>query len=207
MRIFITGATGFLGSYIVADLLTQGHDVTVLLRSGADTWRLADTLARVTVLEGSLDDTQALRPALAAWKPDAFAHLAWRGVANTERNSPVQARNVPDAVNLAALAVDVGARAFVGAGSQAEYGPYNRAIVEQDIPSPTTLYGRAKLAAGAMAGHLCAERSLRFAWLRIFSTYGPKDAPHWLIPNMIRTLHEGRRIALTGCEQDRKSVV
>ena len=56
-----------------------------------------------------------------------------------------------------------------------------RAIRETDVPNPSTLYGRAKLAAGAMAGQLCAECGVRFAWLRIFSAYGPKDAPNWLI--------------------------
>ena len=52
-----------------------------------------------------------------------------------------------------------------------------------------------------MAGQLCGELGVRFAWLRIFSTYGPKDTPGWLIPSMIRTLRERRHMALTGCEQ------
>ena len=52
-----------------------------------------------------------------------------------------------------------------------------------------------------MAGLVAAQAGMRFAWLRIFSTYGPKDADTWLIPSMIRTLKRGERMSLTGCEQ------
>lgn len=201
MRIFLTGATGFLGSYLVADLIAAGHEVGILLRPGADSWRLAECLSDLTVIEGDFDGLDEIEAPLRDYKPEAVAHLGWRGVGNTDRNSPVQARNILDTVDLASMCVSCGVKVLVGAGSQAEYGPYPRTIRENDTPNPTTLYGRAKLAAGGMAGQLCAEHGVRFAWLRIFSTYGPKDAPGWLIPSMIKTLREGRRMQLTACEQ------
>jgi len=201
MRIFVTGASGFLGSYLVADLVAQGHEVAVLLRPASSQWRLGEIHDRLHVIPGSLAQLDGLREALRAFAPEAVVHMAWRGVAGADRNSPVQAINVADTVGLAELAAEAGARIFVGAGSQAEYGPYDRAIREDDAPRPTTLYGMAKLAAGSMAMRLCEERGLRAAWLRIFSTYGPKDADHWLIPSMIRSLRSGQRMALTACEQ------
>lgn len=201
MRMFVTGATGFIGSFLVRELLAHGHQVAVLLRPGADPWRIFEQLPQLTTIAGDLDSMEALRGPLSAFQPDAVAHLAWRGVGNTDRNSPMQAHNIPDTLDLAVLGIEAGAKVFVGAGSQAEYGPYARRISERDVPGPTTLYGRAKLAAGTMTGQLCAERGARFAWLRIFSTYGPTDAPNWLIPSMIRTLRDGNRMSLTKCEQ------
>jgi len=201
MRIFVTGATGFLGSYVVADLIDQGHDVAVLLRPGVRPWRLAGRQDRFSGISGTLDDLAAIAHGLRSFRPDAVVHLAWRGVGNSERNSKDQARNVVDTVELIDLAADAGATVFVGAGSQAEYGPYDRAIVESDPPRPTTLYGIAKLASGLMAERRCAERKLRFAWLRIFSIYGPKDNEAWLIPSLIRTLRANGHMALTACEQ------
>lgn len=201
MRILLTGATGFLGSYVAADLIAGGHDVAVLQRPQSDSWRLAPLRERLAIVIGTLGDIPGLRPALEAFRPEGIVHLGWEGVGNMDRDKPVQARNVPHTLELAALAADVGARAFIGAGSQAEYGPYHRAIGEEDIPRPTTLYGMAKLAAATMAGHLCEQRQLRFAWLRIFSTYGPKDADYWLIPSLIRTLRKGQRMPLTACGQ------
>jgi UDP-glucose 4-epimerase len=201
MRTFITGASGFLGSYIVADLLEQGHDVAVLLRPIRSSWRLAGIMSGLTVIEGSLDQPDALKGYLRSFAPNAVVHMAWRGVANADRNSKDQARNVIDAVEMVDLAADAGATVFIGAGSQGEYGPYDRAIREDDVARPTTLYGVAKLASGLMAERRCADRKMRFAWLRIFSVYGPKDADHWLIPSMIRTLRSGGHMALTPCEQ------
>ena len=201
MRIFVTGASGFLGSYLVADLVARGHDVAVLLRPASSHWRLREAYESLHVIPGSLEDLAGLRGSLGAFAPEAVVHMAWRGVAGADRNRPVQAANVADTVGLAELAAEAGAKIFVGAGSQAEYGPYDRAIREEDIARPTTLYGMAKLAAGLMAMRLCEERGLRAAWLRIFSTYGPKDADYWLIPSMIGNLRSGQHMALTACEQ------
>lgn len=201
MRVFVTGASGFLGSYLVADLLARGHEVAVLLRPDSPAWRLADVYDHLHVIPGALEHLDRLRGPLNAFAPQAVLHMAWRGVAGSDRNSPLQAANVADTVTLAELAAEAGAKAFVGAGSQAEYGPYDRAIREDDVPRPTTLYGMAKLAAGSMAMRLCEERGVRAAWLRIFSTYGPKDADYWLIPSMIRNLRSGQHMALTACEQ------
>ena len=201
MRIAITGATGFLGSHLVRELLERGHEIALLIRPGSSTWRLADVLGRVECVEGCLEEIGAARAALGRFAPQAVAHLAWRGVGNTDRNDPSQARNVPSTVELAALCADIGAEVFVGAGSQAEYGPHSRPIREDDETRPTTLYGKAKLAAGGMAAQVAGDRGMRFAWLRIFSTYGARDADHWLIPGMIGTLRAGRRMSLTRCEQ------
>lgn len=201
MRIFVTGATGFLGSYVAEDLIAQGHDVAVLLRPGTRPWRLAAIFDRLTVMEGTLDDVASFDSRLRSFAPNAVVHMAWRGVGSSERNSKDQVRNIADTMELADLAADVGATIFVGAGSQAEYGPYDRAIVESDVPRPTTLYGIAKLASGLMAERRCAERKLRFVWLRIFSAYGPRDSQAWLIPSLMRTLRINGHMALTACEQ------
>ncbi|KJC34247.1 GDP-6-deoxy-D-lyxo-4-hexulose reductase [Bradyrhizobium sp. LTSP849] len=201
MRVFATGASGFLGSYLVTDLVAHGHEVAVLLRPESPRWRLGNAYDRLHAIFGDLEDLNQLRGALGAFAPEAVVHMAWRGVAGADRNSPVQATNVADTVRLAGLAVEAGAKIFVGAGSQAEYGRYDRAIREDDTARPVTLYGMAKLAAGSMAMRLCDERRVRAAWLRIFSTYGPRDADYWLIPSMIRNLRSRRHMALTACEQ------
>src|ERR1700760_307251 len=104
MRVFITGASGFLGCHLAAELLDHHHEVGVLVRPDTTPWRLAEFRDRLTVVNGSLDDLVALREQVRSFAPDAVVHMAWRGVGNTERNSPVQARNVPDAVEIADLA-------------------------------------------------------------------------------------------------------
>jgi dTDP-D-glucose 4,6-dehydratase len=81
-----------------------------------------------------------------------------------------------------------------------EYGPQPK-ITEQTPLSPTTLYGTAKICAYLLAKQLLAQNQRRFLWLRIFSTYGPKDNPSWMIPYLIQTLMQGKKPSLTACEQ------
>jgi len=201
MRVCVTGATGFLGSHLVHELVERGHDVAILLRSTTDAWRLTAVMSRVTPITGALDDIDGFRGVVADFAPAALIHMAWRGVGNDDRNNPSQARNIVDTVELLKLCSDIGIKVFVGAGSQAEYGPYERAIREDDFPRPTTLYGKAKLAAGTMAAQMAEELHLRFVWLRVFSAYGAKDHSRWLIPSLIKTLKAGKRMPLTRCEQ------
>jgi nucleoside-diphosphate-sugar epimerase len=72
MRVFITGASGWIGSAAVDELLTAGHEVLALSRSDASTAALEHK--GVSVLRGTLDDLDALRHG--AGEADAVLHLA-----------------------------------------------------------------------------------------------------------------------------------
>ncbi len=201
MRIVITGATGFIGAATVTELLARGHEVYVLLRPSSNSARLKVVHGWHPVeceFWGSLEVVREL----AARQPSVFVHCAWQGVGGTERNASWQmTANLRLTADALELAKKIGCSQWVSLGSQAEYGNLNQRIVESSPTKPTTLYGKAKLIGTEVAQAFCEAEGIKGAVLRVFSTYGPGDAPAWFIPYIIRELMAGRAPELTACEQ------
>lgn len=193
MKLFLTGASGFVGAATLRLALEAGHAVVAPVRPGSPAPRLAPFAGRFTRLDMDLRDSAALAEALAAHRPDALLHLAWSGVANSARFDRRQITdNVEAACALIEAAAAAGVGSFIGVGSQGEYGA-GTAMREDALPEPTSLYGAAKVAALFLTRQLAAQAGMRHAWLRLFSTYGPGDNDGWLIPMLITEMLAGRR--------------
>jgi UDP-glucose 4-epimerase len=202
MRVFITGATGFLGSYVSKLLVTNGVETAVLLRKTSNPWRIQSLLSQTRQIIGDLEAIPPWEDQLNEFAPDTILHLAWQGVGGEHRNEQEQVdRNLYSSIALARLAKTMGCATFIGLGSQAEYGNCNRIVDESCACNPTTLYGATKLSICHLTKVTLQDSRTRFAWLRLFSAYGPGDNPDWMIPYLIRTLLKRLKPALTACEQ------
>ena len=90
MRCLVAGASGFLGSHLVRQLLERGHSVTVLMREESQAWRTGDWLDRVRIVKGSLESAETVREKFHNESIDAFFHLARFGVTAEYRNDTEQ---------------------------------------------------------------------------------------------------------------------
>jgi nucleoside-diphosphate-sugar epimerase len=201
-RAFVTGASGFIGAAVVRKLLEHNVQVAVLQRGGDLGARLKCLEAKLTCIPAATGEALPDIRTLREWKPDTVFHLGWGGVGGAQRNDTVlQTQNLQTAIGLVKICAEIGVEHFVGAGSQAEYGPKNGPISESALPAPTTVYGATKLSAMHLTRCMCELGNIWHAWLRVFSTYGPGDNVDWLLPSLIRKLRQGQRPSLTPGEQ------
>jgi nucleoside-diphosphate-sugar epimerase len=189
-RLLVTGAAGFVGAALVKAAIAAGHEVVAVVRNGRSRLRYLGDKTSLHQLD--LTDGSAVAELLGSVQPDIVVHSAWEGVGGALRSGDIQLENIRTAVALADAAIAAGTRKFVGIGSQAEYGRYDRKVLETDLPQPTMLYGAAKLAANYLVAQRCREARTAFAWLRLFSVYGPTDNPNWLIPSIAASLVRGK---------------
>lgn len=200
-KVLVTGASGFVGSAVVACLLNRGHSVAVVLRPASNTRRLAAYLNQLTVIRADLAEIDVIEAPLREFAPQSVLHLAWDGVKGADRNSPIQAGNIATSLALYRLTSRIGCTNFIGQGSQAEYGPASGKLDESAVTRPTTVYGAAKLATCLVLERMAAADGRRFAWLRLFSSYGIDDDPSWLIPYLVNSLLRGERPSVTPAGQ------
>jgi nucleoside-diphosphate-sugar epimerase len=203
MRCLVTGATGFIGSWLVRRLLADRHSVAILARSSSSTWRIASCLDSLTKIEGDLTCIGDSRPAIHAFAPDVVFHLAWTGGNSSKFANDVSQvyANVPGTLELLRIASETNATAFVNFGSCVEYGEYRIPVRESDPVLPKSLYGRAKYAVEELMQAIAPALDLRFVSLRLFWAYGPADDPARLVPSLISKLLKGERHPMTKGDQ------
>ena len=190
-RLLVTGAGGFVGA-AVADLAARnGHNVTALVRNPSSP-RAVALAGRCAIAVADLSDRDAVRAVLAQARPHCVIHSAWEGVGGPDRAGDIQLDNIRTSVELLDSAIAVGARRFIGIGSQAEYGRHNHRIDESATTEPFLLYGAAKLSTCHLTRQRASEAGIGFAWLRLFSPYGPGDNPNWLIPSVATQILAGQ---------------
>ena len=193
MRFVVTGASGHLGASLAKLLVERRHDVLGIVRETSDLYRLEGVLERITLAHAGLEDMSAAAPAIEAFRPDVAVHLGWTGVTAQHRNSDAQiTTNVTGTLDFFRIVRDAGCSAFVGLGSQAEFGPYEVSLTE-DLPvRPLTAYGVAKLSCGLLTAKLAELAGMRHAWVRLIATYGPADDRNHLIPAVALQLLHGQ---------------
>ncbi len=199
MKIAVTGPTGAIGSDLVRLALDRGYEVVAIVRPNSRNLSNLPDSDRLKTVFSDVSDY----PAVSADEHcDVFYHLAWMETFGEKRDDVyTQCDNIRYSLDAVHLADRWGAKAFVGAGSQAEYGPQSMRLGANTPVNPESGYGMAKYAAGKLCGLLCSQLGIRFNWVRILSVYGEHDSERTLPMYVINSLLSGKPPELTNCDQ------
>lgn len=192
MRAFITGATGFAGSYLLNDLLAAGHQVTALVHPATSHQRLPEHPSAVAVA-GDLLDAASLETAVSQAQPDVIYHLAGQASPGRSWQDPALtlAINAGGTANLLQAAVGYGRPRVVVVTSAEIYGIIDRdklPLTEASQPQPRHPYGISKWAASQLVTVYWQRYQLPVVEARPFNHIGPHQALGFVVPDFASQL-------------------
>lgn len=199
-RVFVTGATGLVGSWLVKDLLDKGAAVVALVRDQdpqSELFRSGDS-QKVNVVNGALEDLAALERAINDYEAEIVFHLGAQAIVSAAHRSPLAAleSNVRGTYNLLeACRRNPSVRAVVVASSDKAYGAHQQLPYTEDMDlRGGQIYEVSKSAADLIAQAYNRSYGTPVAIARCGNTYGGGDL-NWdrLVPGTIRALLEGKR--------------
>ncbi|HCJ58831.1 NAD-dependent epimerase/dehydratase family protein [Lutispora sp.] len=188
----LTGGTGFLGHWLLKELVKNSVFVYVLVRKNSRRRERLNHIQGIEIIELGMDKISELPKHVKM--ADVFYHLAWEGARNDFSS---QTKNIIYSVNAMQAAHKLDVKQFIMTGSQAEYGICHEQVDENHPLNPNTAYGACKLACYNILKVLSEQIALPLTWIRVFSVYGEGDNPNTLISYLFRCFQENETPKLT----------
>jgi nucleoside-diphosphate-sugar epimerase len=186
--VLLTGGTGFLGSYLVHDLLQNNYRVIALKRSTSNTWRINDVIEKTIYYD--IDKT-GLETAFADQHIDVVVHTACCYGRNNEKTSAIVDTNVMLGLKLFELAEKFNANAFFNTDT----------LLQKHL----NVYSLSKQHLVDWLKQLAGK--VQVINIKLEHMYGPKDDIAKFVPWIISQLNQNqRRIKLTSGVQERDFV-
>ena len=187
MKILVTGASGFIGSFIVEEALRQGMETWAAVRPSSSRKYLQDK--RIHFINLNLSSKEELTNALAEHEFDYVVHAA--GATKCLHADDFYRINTEGTKNLvgALIALKMPIKRFVFVSSLSVFGairekqPYQE-ITEHDTPRPNTAYGKSKWEAEQYLDSLGIQ--FPYIILRPTGVYGPKEKDYFLMAKSIK---------------------
>ena len=187
MKILVTGASGFIGSFIVEEALRRDMEVWAAVRKSSSRKYLTDE--RINFIELNLSSEDDLRQQLAGYEFDYVVHAA--GATKCLHKRDFFKTNTDGTINLvnALITLKMPIKRFVYLSSLSIFGairetsPYLE-IEENDIPRPNTVYGKSKLLAEKFLDTI--GNDFPYVILRPTGVYGPREKDYFMMAKTIK---------------------
>lgn len=205
MRIFVTGATGFIGAHFVERALAEGHQVIGLYRSDGPRHRASIEHLRAAgadLRRGDILHPESFAAALAGC--DVACHFAAAFRESSADEAYFGRMNVEGTSNVAKAAAAHGVKRFVHCGTAGIYGQRVAGTIDEKTPiRPWNSYERSKLAADERVRSIATHAGMEYVILRPTAVYGPRDER---LSKLFRSAAKGR-FPLFGAGEGRRHMI
>ncbi|MBP9760248.1 MAG: NAD-dependent epimerase/dehydratase family protein [Candidatus Pacebacteria bacterium] len=203
-RVFVTGASGFIGGNLVRYLLKLGAEVSVLLEHEVPSTTMFPREVHISV--GSVTDGDRITAIVTERDPEHIFHCAGLlRVINTERQNSMLdyiSINMLGSIYIAEASRTLpNLHSFVSLGSLEECGGHELPLIETDREVPISQYSFSKLCATKYIEFLRNEYHFPGVVLRPTIVYGPGQSGGMFIPSLIDACVTNREFRMTKGEQ------
>jgi NAD dependent epimerase/dehydratase len=199
-QILVTGASGFIGSHLVEELVLRGHDVRAFVHYNSlnsKGWLDSspkDILRALEFFAGDIRDPHGVK--LAMKDCSAVLHLAALIAIPYSYHSPdtYVDTNVKGTLNILQAARDLDVTKIIHTSTSEVYGTARFVPITEDHPlQGQSPYSATKIAADQLAYSFFASFGLPITIIRPFNTYGPRQSNRAVIPTIITQIASGQR--------------
>ncbi len=196
-RVFVTGATGLVGAWLVKDLIARGAYIVALVRDPdpqSEFYRSGD-YRQTSIVQGALEDFWTLERALNEHEIDTVFHLAAQPIVSVAHRSPLQTfeSNIRGTYNLLEACRQLHVKRVVIASSDKAYGTQETLPYTEDMPlNGRQPYEVSKSCADLIAQTYFETYGLPVTIARCGNIYGGGDL-NWsrIVPDAIRSCLRG----------------
>lgn len=199
MKVAVTGATGFIGRHVLAELETRSVKSIALLRPFT---AKAPDHSKCSIVQLDLQNAPPNAFELMG-RPDVVIHLAWSGLPNYNSLHHFE-QELPTQYQFLKNLIESGLENLVVSGTCAEYGMKAGMLSEDIAGQPSNSYGFAKDTLRRQLEDLKVAHPFQFTWTRLFYLYGKGQHKSALLPQLRRAVERNDQIFnMSGGEQRR----
>ena len=201
-KILVTGATGFIGHYVIRQLLARNCQV-IATATSSDKAADQPWYHQVTFIPFRIGDRQPESLYDYFERPDAMIHLAWEGLPNYKSAFHVEV-NLPQQYAFLSSLINEGLTNLTVTGTCFEYG-MQEGCLSEDMPAlPANPYAIAKDQLRIQLEELQRQKPFSLKWVRLFYMFGKGQNPNSLLSQLEKALDEGEEsFNMSGGEQVR----
>lgn len=199
MKVLVTGASGFIGRYVVQELIHKGHSIVATSRNSENAKKSPWFLKVKYIphdLNAEADDYYTFFQ-----KPDILIHLAWEGLPNYKALFHYE-KNLFSNYNFLKNIIEHGLSNCNVIGTCLEYGMQSGALKEDMETRPVNPYGLAKDTLRKFLEQLKLKIDSNLKWIRLFYMYGKGQSSSSILPQLEKALKKGENVFnMSGGEQ------